>query len=408
MLPAPFVRRVLAALLVTGCGVPSGTVTLTSGDVDAGTVDAAGAGTGGGSAAVLSDDRDLVAFVFRAQDNPGLTADVAGVITGTSISVTLPAGTAVVALVPTLTITGEAVTPASGATQDFAHPVSYTVTAADGASSTFAVTVTVPAPMCQSSATGCSLDVYNRAVAFAASHPTHNATTNWDGWCAALMVQFGGFGATAPSAISAYHASAIVSTDPTTAPVGAFHYWSIGVYGHVGVDLMGQGAVVFMASGHLADSWNPYIGVNSVGAYGEASGATYLGWSMEYNGHGQRLSGGGTCGTATAPNGCALPRTVTDTTGVPDVAFVMLLQRYAADHGYTGPIDGHSDAATWAGVQRGLQAQGYTGPTNGLPAAHTYQAFQRVAASFGYTGPVDGELGPNSFRGFARFLNQTY
>ncbi len=222
------------------------------------------------------------------------------------------------------------------------------------------------------------------------------------------MVQFGGFGATAPSAIDAYHASSIVSTDPTTAPVGAFHYWNIGLYGHVGVDLMGGGAVVFMASAHLAESWNPYIGVNSIGAYGEASGAQYLGWSMEYNGHGQRLSGSGTCGAANVPNGCTLPRTPTETTGVPDVAFGLLLQRYAADHGYTGPIDGHAGAATWAGVQRGLGAYGYGGPTNGLPATQTYEAFQRLAAQHGYSGPIDGSLGPNSFRGFARFLNQTY
>ncbi|MFT3837363.1 MAG: hypothetical protein QM723_10250 [Myxococcaceae bacterium] len=269
-------------------------------------------------------------------------------------------------------------------------------------------TTTPPPPACVPSATGCTLDVYNRAVAFAAAHPKHTSTTSWDGWCGALMMDFGNFSASAPSAIAAYRGTTIVSTDPTAAPIGAFHYWNIGQYGHVGVDLMGQGAVVFMASAHLADSWNPYIGVNSVGAYGVASGAQYLGWSMEYNGHGQQLSGGGTCGSASVPAGCALPQSPTETTGVPDVAFNMRLQRYAADHGYTGPIDGAPGANTWAGVQRGLAAQGYTGPADGLPATHTYVAFQNLAAAYGYTGPVNGQLGPNSFRGFAKFLNAAY
>jgi hypothetical protein len=401
--PGVALRSLLAALLVTGCGVGSITLTQLPDATDDG-------GVGGGTDAglILSDARAITAFSFLTADNTGFPADVAGTISGTSIALTLPAGTALTRLVPTLAFEG-ALVPANKTAQDFTHPVSYTVTADDGASTTYEVTVTVTAPTCQPSASGCTLDVYNRAVAFVASHPNHSGPgDNWDGWCGALMVQFGNFGAPAPSAIDAYHHSNIVSTDPTAAPIGAFHYWDIGADGHVGVDLMGQGAVVLMASAHLAESWNPYIGVNSVGAYGEATGARYLGWSMDYNGNGQQLSGGGTCGAASVPAGCTLPRTPTETSGVPDVAFVMLLQRYAADHGYTGPINGKPNAATWAGVQTGLQAHGYSGPTNGLPATQTYSAFQRVAASYGYGGPIDGSLGPNSFRGFARFLNQTY
>ena len=257
---------------------------------------------------------------------------------------------------------------------------------------------------CHTTADSCSRSVYDRAVAYTTANPLRNGAS-WSGWCAALMVRFGGFATPAPTTIAAYHASSISSTDSTTAPIGAFHYWDLGTAGHVGVDLLGGGSVVFMASSHLGDSWGTAIGVNSVGAYGAASGARYLGWSIDYNGHGQRLSGGGDCGAARVASGCALPATPTASTGAPDHAFTMRLQLYASEHGYTGPIDGHMDAATWVGVQRGLASHGYSGPANGLPAANTFMAFQRIAAEHGYTGPVNGVLGPNSYKGFAAFLN---
>jgi len=267
-----------------------------------------------------------------------------------------------------------------------------------------AVDAATVSPSCRGTATECSRAVYDRAASYAAANPLRNGAS-WSGWCGALMMRFGGFAVSAPSAIAAYHGSSIVSTDLTAAPIGAFHYWDIGSAGHVGVDLLGGGSTVFMASGHLGDAWGTAIGVNSVGAYTSVSGARYLGWSMEYNGHGQRLSGGGDCGAAHVPSGCSLPISPTATTGVPDHAFTMRLQIYASAHGYTGPIDGHIDAATWVGVQRGLASHGYTGPADGIPASHTYIAFQRIAAEHGYTGPVNGVLGPNSYRGFAVFLN---
>jgi hypothetical protein len=215
------------------------------------------------------------------------------------------------------------------------------------------------------------------------------------------MYRFGGFSVSPPSAIVAYRNSTIVSTDSTTAPIGAFHYWNYEDLGHVGVDLLGGGSVVFMASSHLGDSWGDGLGVNSVGAYG----GSYLGWSMEYNGHGQRLSGGGDCGEAEVPNGCAIPASPTASTGAPDHAFTMRLQLWGSGYGYTGPLDGRMNAATWAAVQRGLRGHGYTGPDNGLPGQNTFLAFQHLAAEHGYTGPQNGVLGPNSYRGFASFLN---
>jgi hypothetical protein len=60
-----------------------------------------------------------------------------------TIALTVPFGTDVTALVPTIVHTGASVSPASGATQDFTSPVNYTVTAEDTSTQAYLVTVTV-------------------------------------------------------------------------------------------------------------------------------------------------------------------------------------------------------------------------------------------------------------------------
>ena len=62
------------------------------------------------------------------------------------IAVTVPFGTVVTALVPTITITGAGVSPNSGVAQDFTHPVIYTVTAQDNSTQQYTVTVTIANP----------------------------------------------------------------------------------------------------------------------------------------------------------------------------------------------------------------------------------------------------------------------
>lgn len=68
-----------------------------------------------------------------------------GAIVGTDIAVTLPNGTDVTSLTPTIIHTGASVNPASGMVQNFTNPISYTVTAADNSTKVFTVTVTVAA-----------------------------------------------------------------------------------------------------------------------------------------------------------------------------------------------------------------------------------------------------------------------
>jgi hypothetical protein len=73
---------------------------------------------------------------------------VAGTISETnrSIAVTLPYGTSIASLTPSVTVSGKAgVSPASGTAQNFTSPVTYTVTAENGTSQSYTVTVTVAA-----------------------------------------------------------------------------------------------------------------------------------------------------------------------------------------------------------------------------------------------------------------------
>ncbi len=90
----------------------------------------------------LSTETNITSFTL---------ASVAGTIDGSAhtVAVTVPFGTDVTALVPTITLSaGATVDPASGVAQDFTSPVTYTVTAEDGTTTQpWVVTVTVaPAP----------------------------------------------------------------------------------------------------------------------------------------------------------------------------------------------------------------------------------------------------------------------
>jgi hypothetical protein len=86
-----------------------------------------------------SDAKVIKTFDFKALD-----PDVIGVIDegAKTITLTVPFGTEVTALVPTIVHTGVTISPASGAAQDFTSPVTYTVTAEDASTQDYMVTVT--------------------------------------------------------------------------------------------------------------------------------------------------------------------------------------------------------------------------------------------------------------------------
>ena len=246
--------------------------------------------------------------------------------------------------------------------------------------------------------------IYDRARAYAAAHPTRDGGS-WAGWCGSLMWRFGQLpeSSARPSAIEAYRASKIVSTNPATALTGAFHWWDIGADGHVGADLNGGGTAVFMASNHLSQSWGTAIGINSISGYTSRSGARYLGWSMDYAGG--RIAGGG-APPGGGGGGTSLPKTDTEFDGIPGPIYYKRIQTVGQrDYGYTGPIDGVTGSNTEKIrvriTARELNKRG--GPRtsaedDGIPGSIYWTRVQTVGRSFGYTGPIDGIPGPNTYK----------
>lgn len=93
--------------------------------------------------AVLDDHTAFTLFLFAAGDNAALSADYVGTISGTTITVVLPAGTDVTALKATAVWSpGSVCSPDPEAAMDFTSPVSFTLTAEDEVT-TAAYTVTV-------------------------------------------------------------------------------------------------------------------------------------------------------------------------------------------------------------------------------------------------------------------------
>jgi len=85
------------------------------------------------------DAKQITAFSFVSPQATGVINESAK-----TIVVDVPAGTAVTALVPTIKVSEKAtVSPLSGVVQDFTNPVKYTVTAEDGSTASYTVTVTI-------------------------------------------------------------------------------------------------------------------------------------------------------------------------------------------------------------------------------------------------------------------------
>jgi hypothetical protein len=97
---------------------------------------------------VIGSDKAITALSVALPG--GGSADGAINDTAKTISVSVPSGTNVTALVPTITITGTSISPASGVARNFTNPVTYTVTAADSTTQSYTVTVTVSASSAKS------------------------------------------------------------------------------------------------------------------------------------------------------------------------------------------------------------------------------------------------------------------
>lgn len=96
-------------------------------------------GTGAsGAYEYLIATKAITAFNFNSPSVTGTVNEGAH-----TVALTVPYGTNITTLVPTITITGASVSPNTGVAADFTSPVTYTVTAEDATTQAYTVTVTV-------------------------------------------------------------------------------------------------------------------------------------------------------------------------------------------------------------------------------------------------------------------------
>lgn len=95
-----------------------------------------------------SSAKELLTFSFQKSNNSNISADVAGTISGAQVSANLTPGTTVTALKASFTVSDKATVTVGGNKQvsgstanDFTNPVTYTVTAEDGSTQNYTVTV---------------------------------------------------------------------------------------------------------------------------------------------------------------------------------------------------------------------------------------------------------------------------
>ncbi len=90
--------------------------------------------------------KEITSFVFEASNNPVLSVDAIGIVGTNTIDITVPFGTSLVSLTPTIAITGTSINPGSGAPQAFTDGVAfpYTVTGSDSSTKDYTVTVYKP------------------------------------------------------------------------------------------------------------------------------------------------------------------------------------------------------------------------------------------------------------------------
>jgi hypothetical protein len=91
-----------------------------------------------------SSAKEITSFRFAGIENNGVTVDISGQIDeeGKTIAMEMPNGTEITALEPELEIPDNAIYEPMGP-QDFSSPINYTITAEDGTSRTYLVTVNV-------------------------------------------------------------------------------------------------------------------------------------------------------------------------------------------------------------------------------------------------------------------------
>jgi len=154
----------------SAAGVRTATISIANNDADENPYNFDIQGTG------IASTKDITAFSFASPE-------VAGVISGANITVTVPFGTDVTALVPTITHSGASVSPNSGVVQNFLSPVTYTVTAEDASTKDYLVTVVIPITVTANAGQNKIFGEVDAAIAYTSSNPVTftGALTRTDG-----------------------------------------------------------------------------------------------------------------------------------------------------------------------------------------------------------------------------------
>jgi len=98
---------------------------------------------------LLNSDRDITKYSLKKGNGEAFqNGELSVEIQGRKVSITVPANTDRSSLIPTISITGKSISPLSGIAQNFTNSVTYTVTAENGDTANYIVTVnlkTLPA-----------------------------------------------------------------------------------------------------------------------------------------------------------------------------------------------------------------------------------------------------------------------
>ncbi|MFZ2038725.1 MAG: ice-binding family protein [Minisyncoccia bacterium] len=103
-----------------------------------------------------SSAKDITAFTVPGQDGSTTIS-----IASSTVNLTVPFGTNVTALVPTITITGASVSPASGIAHNFTASSTYTVTADDASTHDYTVKVTITSGLTDATITSATYTINN-------------------------------------------------------------------------------------------------------------------------------------------------------------------------------------------------------------------------------------------------------
>ncbi len=93
---------------------------------------------------VLSSSKEISSVIFKASDNPMISSDINGTITGDSIKFNFPSGISLSNLIPTIVYSGKSISPSNKTSQNFNSVIRYTVTAENGSSINYYFKISQP------------------------------------------------------------------------------------------------------------------------------------------------------------------------------------------------------------------------------------------------------------------------